>query len=500
MKKYAILIIALLTTNTFAASPAEIAASHHLAASLDNPEQLNEFLRLMPKGGDLHNHASGSTFAEKMVEYAANDNLCVDRTNFLVTANAQCPANDLLSTAIQDADFFDSLVDAWSMQHFKPGNESGHDHFFKTFTKFSAISHHHLGEILAEITNRAADQNELYVETMITADNGDSGKLGKKLGWDPDFNSMRAKLLANHFDDIVAGITTNINQAEAAKNKALACGTADAKSGCNVTLRYQHQVAREQPPEVVFAEMLAGFEGASKDKRLVAVNMVMPEDGTVSMRDYKLHMQMMEYLHGLYPNVHISLHAGELNSDVATPQGLSFHINDAVNVAHANRIGHGVDIINETNYPQLLKTMADKQIMVEINLSSNAEILNIEGKNHPLPLYMQYGVPVALSTDDEGVTRDIMTTEYVRAVSTYKFKYLTLKNMVRNSISYGFLPGENLWQDKDYHQLNSACLGNQPGSSQPSASCKAFLVSSEKATLQWKLEQRFIEFENRYRS
>ncbi len=481
----------------FAATPSETAASRYLASIQGQTQKIRKFMHDMPKGGDLHHHASGSTFAEKMVGYAANDNLCVNRETFAVNANSQCPANDLLNTAIKDVEFYDALVDAWSMHHFFSGKESGHDHFFHTFTKFGAISHQHIGEILAEITERAANQNELYIETLLTPDGNASGRLGKKLGYDPDFARMRSKLLANHFDSIVASMTTYLDDAEAKMHAVLGCGTASAKAGCGMTLRYQYQVHREQAPEMVFAQLLAGFEAAGKDKRIIGVNMVMPEDGPISMRDYKLHMQMIGFLHSLYPNVHITLHAGELSKEFSPENGLKFHINDAVNVAHAERIGHGVDIINENNYPELLQTMAARHVMVEINLSSNAGILNIEGKNHPLPLYLQYGVPVALSTDDEGVTRDILTTEYVKAEATYHIDYATLKNMVRNSISYGFLPGENLWQDHDYRQMNSACATSL-AAKQPAAACKDLLNHSEKAALQWELEKRFADFESKF--
>ena len=480
------------------AATSETGADRYLASILEQPEKLHDFMASLPKGGDLHNHTSGSAFAEKMVEYAASDNLCVDRTTYTVTVNPLCLNNDLLNNAIKDADFYDNLVDAWSMQHFHTGKESGHDHFFNAFTKFSEITHHHTGEILAEIAERAAEQNELYVETMLTIDGSASGRLGQKLGWDDDFAVMRNRLLANNFNQITADMTTYLDTAEAKLREVLACGTANAKPGCTIQLRYQSQVPRERAPEVVFAQMLAGFEGASKDKRIVAVNMVMPEDGAISMRDYKLHMRMIHFLHELYPDVSITLHAGELNTDIAPPEGLRFHINDAVKVAGAARIGHGADLLNENNYPQLLKTMADRRVMVEINLSSNADILNMEGKNHPLPVYLQYGVPVAISTDDEGVTRDTITTEYVRAATAYRFSYSTLKNIVRNSLTYAFLPGTSLWQDVDYHQPVAACAQSLPGSQQPAAACQAFLASSEKATLQWQLEKRLTAFESQY--
>jgi adenosine deaminase len=208
-------------------------------------------------------------------------------------------------------------------------------------------------------------------------------------------------------------------------------------------------------------------------------------------------MQMVGFLHQLYPHVSISLHAGELNNTLVPPEGLTFHIHDAVTIAHANRIGHGVDIESEDNADQLLREMAAKKVMVEINLTSNAYILNIEGKNHPLSLYMRYGVPVTLSTDDEGVSRSNLTKEYLRAVTTYQLHYKTVKNLVRNSLTYAFLPGKSLWEETSYYQVVPACSKDRVGLLKLSKTCQAFLNSSEKARLQWDLEKRFIKFENR---
>ena len=79
----------------------------------------------------------------------------------------------------------------------------------------------------------------------------------------------------------------------------------------------------------------------------MGINFVRPEDDYVAMRDYTLQMKMIGYLHSVYPNVHISLHAGELALGLVPPEGLRFHIRQAVELAHAERIGHGVDVMHE---------------------------------------------------------------------------------------------------------------------------------------------------------
>jgi adenosine deaminase len=96
-------------------------------------------------------------------------------------------------------------------------------------------------------------------------------------------------------------------------------------------------------------------------------------------------MKMLDYLHSVYPQVHISLHAGELAPGEVPPEGLRFHVRQAVEVGHAERIGHGVDVMYEDDAPALLKELAQKHVMIEINLSSNEGILGVKGAEHPFP-------------------------------------------------------------------------------------------------------------------
>jgi adenosine deaminase len=135
--------------------------------------------------------------------------------------------------------------------------------------------------------------------------------------------------------------------------------------------------------------------------------------------------------------------------------------------------------------------------MVELNLTSNDVILGVTSNDHSLPLYRRFGVPVALSTDDEGVSRIDLTHEYARAVETYGLKYADLKEIARISIEHSFLPGASLWRDRDgFEHSASACSGDTLGADKPSSGCAAFLQTSEKARQQWELERRFRAFES----
>jgi hypothetical protein len=179
------------------------------------------------------------------------------------------------------------------------------------------------------------------------------------------------------------------------------------------------------------------------------------------------------------------------------PEGLSFHIRESVEKGHAERIGHGVDVMNEHDALGLLKEMAQRKVAVEICLTSNDVILGVEGENHPLQAYISHGVPVALATDDQGVSRSDMTHEYLRAVETYKFSYPDLKRMARQSLEHSFLPGDSLWRSSGNFQTVAACAADRPGAEKHSADCQKFLDGSERARVQWELEKAYAEFEKK---
>jgi adenosine deaminase len=206
-------------------------------------------------------------------------------------------------------------------------------------------------------------------------------------------------------------------------------------------------------------------------------------------------MRMIGFLRELYPGVHVSLHAGELTEGLVPPEGLCCHIRMAVEQADTDRIGHGTDIMYEDDPSALMKKMADKGILVEIALTSNDDVLGTRDKNHPFPLYRKFAVPVALATDDEGIERIDLTNEYVRAVKDYGLTYADLKQVVRNSLEYDFLPGASLWDGAAFQRVVADCKGDTLGAATPSSTCAAFLKGSEKAKQQWELERRFTAFE-----
>ncbi len=478
-----------------AADEAEQRTAAYFDTSRGNPLLLYAFLRAMPKGSDLHNHPSGSEYAEQLISYAAEDGACLLReTMTLVPPPCDAGAGKPpVSDALRQPMLYSQIVDAWSVRGVLPGSDvSGHDQFFASFDRFGLTSSRRIADIIASIRSRAAAEGLTYLELMFGVDRGAASDLGTRIGWNDDLAALYARYESEGLSDVVAQTRTGLDSIEVRVSEVLACGTPNADAGCAVTTRYIQTGTRVIPPERVFAQLAAGFALVQSDPRVVGVNLVAPEDAYPARRDYKLHMSMFGFLHDRAPGVPIALHAGELAPGLVPPEDLRFHIRDAVQVAHARRIGHGVDVFYEDDPFALIADMAHRKVAVEIALMSNKQILNVEGERHPFPLYRSLGVPVTLVTDDMGVSRSNMTEQYQLAVEQHGLDYPALKQIARASLEYAFLPGPSLWQDFGSAMPVSGC------SVLASAECEAFLQASERAREQSRLERAIETFERQF--
>ena len=453
-----LVVLAFASTGAHAASPKanEAATMRHyaslIAGATPKAAELTMFFSQMPKGGDLHHHYSGAIYAEQYLDFLDQQGLCVNKATFrietdkaLVEAQRAKPPKD--KTCLGSADVYNDdytyreLLQRWSSKDFKtygPDQPPPDRQFFQTFGYFGPVSNANFHDGLLALKHRAILENVSYIETMFkmappTSNPQFDADAWRQGGDDAAFDAqMRAWMTALNADPAFnQSVTDFVAKVDEASN-----GIDDA----NFTMRYQTYVLRLLAPSQVFSGMLAAFKADGMSDRLVGVNIVGQESTRVSMRDYTLHMKMFRFLKTVYPDVKLALHAGELALGDVPPEGLQFHIDQALTVAHADRIGHGIDLAHESNIARILQTMREKDIPVEINLTSNAFINGVQGADHPVTLYRKYGVPYVISTDDAGVTRHNLSGEYALFASRYKPSYGEIKRVSYNSIRYAFLP------------------------------------------------------------
>jgi len=417
----------------------EKGAAEHMERISSSPSKLRNFLRRMPKGTDLHTHLSGAVYAESMIRWGAEDGKCVDEVTMASSFPPCLPGQRPMSDALTDTQLYNDIVAAWSMRNFIPGPESGHDHFFATFDLFGGAFSGRQGDGLAEVTNRAGRQNVQYVEPLITPQFGATSAIANSVGYNPDFAVMRQSMLDAGLLNAIPMAGTTASSALERRDLLQDCFGDNPQPGCYVDVNFDVQVLRNQPPAVVFAQLLFGFELMAADPNWAGMNMVQPEDASLSITYYRLHMKMIRFLKTIYPDGNVTLHAGELVPGLVPPEDLRFHIRQAVNVAGAQRIGHGAGLRWERDPPGLLRDIRRKRVCLEINLTSNAQILGLEGRRHPISDYVRAGTRVTLSTDDEGVSRTDLTAQYVRAVRKQGFGYRQIKRFAREGLRCSFM-------------------------------------------------------------
>ncbi|WP_348798948.1 adenosine deaminase [Flavobacterium adhaerens] len=416
----------------------------------NNEVALTAFFSQMPKGGDLHHHYSGSIYAEPLLNHAIAKDFYLDTLSMTVSQEKQIGTNWVLFSTLQKNGQLDlykqKIIHKWSIKDFNYVDYPSDKQFFESFMKFEPATQGNFEAGLVELKNRAIKENVSYIETQLS-----TIPCAIQTNDLVQYNTYLRKLVADKNEKALMksldSLYTFFIKKDAKKYAADFNTNFVEKMHYNLkiddkqfTMRYQNFVLRFMEPVDLFKNLVVAFLSADSSELMAGVNIVSPEDGETSMKDYELHMLMFKYCHSRFPKVKYTLHAGELTLGLVRPEELSWHINAAVHTAGANRIGHGVDIAYEDKSYDLLRYMAKNDIPVEINLVSNEFILKVKESRHPILLYKEFGVPIMISTDDAGILRTNMTEQFVLLAKRYpSISYADIKQFVYNSINYSFI-------------------------------------------------------------
>ena len=453
MKLYFVLLLSAILNCSYGQT-----ANTYFEKIRNNEAELTAFFSQMPKGGDLHHHFSGSIYAEPMLEDAIKEDFYLNTTTMEVLKDKPSIGNwEQFSTISKRGELYaykQKIMEKWSAKDYNGVSYPSDKLFFESFGKFSPTIPGHFAEGLLELKNRALSENVSYIETQLSTIPSDLQTTDLV-----EFNSLLRQAAAQKDEKAVKKILESLFktfQKRDAQKDALnfninfvAKMHKDLKiDDATFTMRYQNFVLRFMEPVDLFKNLVIAFMSTNSSDLMVGVNIVSPEDAETSMKDYWLHMVMFKYCHSVFPSVKYALHAGELTLGLVQPEDLTFHINDAVYVAGANRIGHGVDIAYEKNSYALLNYMAKQAIPIEINLGSNEFILKVKENRHPISLYREFNVPIVISTDDAGILRTNLTEQYVLLAKRYPdVSYADIKQYIYNSINYSFIKEAKVKQE-----------------------------------------------------
>ena len=129
-----------------------------------------------------------------------------------------------------------------------------------------------------------------------------------------------------------------------------------------------------------------------------------------------------------HPDMHLLLHAGEsLNA-------FSNNIIDAY-LLGADRIGHGLNLYR---FPELMDLMREDGICLEVCPVSNQTLRYVSDlRSHPAAEYLKRGVPICICSDDPGFQEHkTLTDDYFAAVVCWDLGLAEIKQLCMNSVAY----------------------------------------------------------------
>ncbi|MEL6301455.1 MAG: adenosine deaminase [Pseudomonadota bacterium] len=381
---------------------------------------LYRVLHAMPKGGDLHNHNTGSVLPKDWLRIALAQqergyryytktriNNCRDYSEantvyLLLFRNISQLDYDALSQCEQsEHTALDELSEAerlgWINSLKLDNPTEGREEFFRNhWQRINALAANPYlrAEILFQNMKDLGDDNAIYLETQAAV----HGAMR------PDGSAFEPEEVADIYRE-------RLKQRDAAET--------------GVTVRLQLMVLRFAPNAEDRLRELYTFALENRDL-YVALNMAGREDDDKGHpRRFLETYREMRHL-GALP---LSIHAGEVDEP-------NDHVRDTL-LLGASRIGHGLNLITDD---ELMIDMRYGPYLVEINLISNLLLeYVVDYSQHPFPEFLRTGIPVALSTDDRGMWDSTLTDEFFVGVKEYDLTWEEIKLMGRNSIQFSFV-------------------------------------------------------------
>ena len=111
----------------------------------------------------------------------------------------------------------------------------------------------------------------------------------------------------------------------------------------------------------------------------------------------------------------------------------------AINIG-AERVGHALSAQND---PELLEVLAQKQIPLELNVTSNIRTGCCKDLDaHPVKMYFESGLMVTINSDDPPMFGSNLLEEYVLVQERFEFSLEQMRELAANSVEASFLPPE----------------------------------------------------------
>jgi adenosine deaminase len=173
-----------------------------------------------------------------------------------------------------------------------------------------------------------------------------------------------------------------------------------------------------------------------RDKGVVGFDIAGPEDGFPPTKQ----LETFEYLRR--ENAHFTIHAGEA-------YGLP-SIWEAIQICGAERLGHGVRIIDDIDFSgatpklgRLSSYVRDRRIPLELCPTSNLQTGAVKTyKDHPIGVLAKLRFRITLNTDNRLMSNTSMSHEMTECVKAFDWKFVDLQRVTVNALKSSFIPFE----------------------------------------------------------
>lgn len=197
-----------------------------------------------------------------------------------------------------------------------------------------------------------------------------------------------------------------------------------AAAECGIVVRLIASVNRHEPVEQ--AELIAQLAVERIDRGIVGLDLAGNEAQFSALPFASIFREARA------SGLNITVHAGEW--------GGAANVREAIEVFGAERIGHGVRVLED---PRVVDLVRERGTTLEVCLTSNVQSgVTLATADHPLPRLLDAGLNVTLNTDDPSVLGITLSGEYKLAVEVMGLKLDCLEEMILTSARAAFLPDE----------------------------------------------------------
>lgn len=201
------------------------------------------------------------------------------------------------------------------------------------------------------------------------------------------------------------------------------CGAVErAQQALSIMVRLILQIGRDEFPRV--AEEILALALAYRSRGIVGLDLAGDEV------NYPAHRLAHLFRRARQEGLGVTIHAGEV--------GGASNVRDALLLFHAQRIGHGIHTIENSEVVRMLR---ERRVTLEVCPTSNLQTGAVHSlSHHPLPDILALGLRATLNTDDPSISDTTLTDEYLVAITAMGLSLEQIRQMIFYAVDAAFLP------------------------------------------------------------